>query len=548
MGAPGFPPKIGWSDYIYSQAITEPNRPQVHARRPGPGSARRRSFTSRYQTAILTPILSPLGLVDFDTARLRLARGIRQFHAGHLDAAKSELTPVAQHPYAQKLLTRIAETERSYHARKIGMLLSALIADAGLNGRLSGAVEMVERIYAQEGCNLGTCLQQAQKDFDPVTRGAWEVFSKKLGWALEEIDQAFQEKNASLLATNQLNLALRFREKQLGGAAWVLAQMAAEHVETREEAKALLSHLTGGRLSTEYLISDFFNQGGSSIALNLLSLIPTIAITRRLSPLRGLLASGAIHWGSNKALMLLTGFDGKILPSSFGDFVGELGFSYMQAIPATALSNRFLWKKWGKLPTVTESVTTAPTTLGGRILHGSRQFAKGSWWLLRKPLKLSAVAATDLTFQYASHLTGIHTMTAPGLPDYILHLFPKTRQIRHEVEQGYEIRRLLRDSRMPSQNPFAETVQDLDLFITKLDPTAGVDKSEMVYAELSGAADRGDLGLNIQRWILKKKEEKDWQGANQTWERQKIPVRFNATGELCLIDSAVYPCAALPDK
>lgn len=539
----------------------------------------------------------PLRLMGVDERRLKLTRGLRLYQDRHMDTAKLELQPIADHRLAGEVLGQIKNHEAVFHARQLAFVLRALGKDAAgpcsfsesQSAKLTQAIEAIEsRLILDGGTDLDKAVAAAKAGFDPEVRKVWDCFAQTQRTPLAELAAAFQETDPGLLADQLLRLAELHRDRKHFGTSWALAQIAAEYPKTEPRAKQLSAYLEGKRLSTEYVISDMFDHGGSSIAIDLLALAPSVALTRRLSTVawlarrRGiarvpmtLLAGGVMHWGSTKVLKGLTGFDGKILPGTWRDFGGELTSSTLQNSFALLLANRKLfWGRPGPKPvlaaaegveaaksaeTLEATAALAKPKLGfaRQALRGGQAFGRGLWWTTKTSLKVSTIGLGDLALvKTPLHYFNVHDMTQRGMPQYALKLFPKVRETRQVVSETYGARNLYREyqkrgdgaAKLPNTLPGVDPALDLDVFLTRLDPSLAGDKREAAYAVLAEAASNGKLGLNIRRWVLQKRKLEEWEGANRTFERQGIPLRYDAEGALCFTDSESYPCPEPPAK
>jgi len=580
----------------------------------------------------------PLKLMGVDARRLKLTRGLRLYQDRHLDTAKLELQPVADNRLAKEVLGQIQNHEAIFHARQLAFVLKALGKDAAgpcsfsesQSARLTQAIEAIEsRLILDGGTDLNRAVAAAQETFSPEVRKVWDCFAQIQRIPLAELASAFRETDPALLADQLLRLAELHRERKHFGTSWALAQIAAEYPRTEQAAKKLSAYLEGKRLSTEYVLSDMFDHGGSSIAIDLLALAPSVALTRRLSTVawlarrRGiarvpmtLLAGGAMHWGSTKVLKGLTGFDGKILPGSWREFGGELTSSTLQNSFALLLANRrlfwgrpkgavveeanaakvagsaeataslnkarldflkllenrkiFLGQQTGATQALTvvegakaaKGVEAATTLSKARFVYnhfgrGGKALIHGLWWTAKTGVKVGVIGAGDLVLvKTPLHYFNVHDMTQRGLPQYALKLFPKTREARQIVSETYGARNLYREyqkhgdgaAKLPNTLPGVDPALDLDVFLTRLDPSLEGDKREAAYAVLAEAASNGKLGLNIRRWVLQKRKLGEWEGANRTFERQGIPLRYETEGTLCFTDSEKYPCPEPPAK
>jgi len=585
----------------------------------------------------------PLKLMGVDEKRLKLTRGLRLYQDRHLDTAKLELKPIADNRLAKEVLGQIQNHEAVFHARQLAFVLKALGKDAAgpcsfsesQSAKLTQAIEAIEsRLILDGGTDLDKAVAAAKEGFDPEVRKVWDCFAQIQRTPLAELTAAFQETDPGLLADQLLRLAELHRDRKHFGTSWALAQIAAEYPKTEPRAKELSAYLEGKRLSTEYVLSDMFDHGGSSIAIDLLALAPSVALTRRLSTVawlakrRGiaripmtLLAGGVMHWGSTKVLKGLTGFDGKIMPGSWREFGGELTSSTLQNSFALLLANRKLF--WGrpngakKTLTVVEGAeaakvaesaeaaaslnkarldflkllenrkillgqqTGATQALGvvegakaakgveaatalskARLVYnhfgrGGKALVHGLWWTAKTSVKVGVIGTGDLALvKTPLHYFNVHDMTQRGMPQYALKLFPKTREARQIVAETYGARNLYREyqkrgdgaAKLPNTLPGIDPALDLDVFLTRLDPSLQGDKREAAYAVLAEAASNGKLGLNIRRWVLQKRKLEEWEGANRTFERQGIPLRYDAEGALCFTDSESYSCPEPPAK
>lgn len=541
--------------------------------------------------------MNPLKLMGVDERRLKLTRGLRLYQDRHLDTAKLELNPIADHPLAEGVLGQIKTHESQFHARQLAFVLKTLGKDAAGpcsftetdKLHLTSAIELIEaQMIIDNGTDLKKAIAAAEVNFDPTTKKVWDCFATTQHTAIAELAAAFLETDPALLADNLLGLAELHRQRKHFGTSWALAQISAEYPSTQKRAKELIAYLEGKRTSTEYVLSDMFDHGGTSIAIDLLALAPSVALTRRLSAVAWLanrralvrvpmtlLAGGALHWGTTKALKGLTGYDGKIMPESLRDFGAELASSTLQNSFALLLANRKLF--WGR-PAGTrqalaavegveaakgaealETATMAPKKLGlaAKVGNASMTFGRAAWWTTKTGLKVGTIGVGDLLLvKTPLHYFDYYNMNQRGLPQYAMKLFPKAREARQAVTETYAASNLYRQYqkrdagsvKMPNQLPGVDPALDIDVLLTQLDPGLAGDKREAAYAVLAESAAAGKLGLNIRRWVLQKKKLNEWEGANRTFERQGIPLRYDAEGSLCFTDSKEYPCPEAPAK
>src|SRR5262249_2322999 len=262
-----------------------------------------------------------------------------------LDSAKLELQPLSGNGLAQQVLDKIQSSQAVFRSQQVGAVLKAMGQDEAQLNSYSGSDQTllfnaIDKIDAQllldGGKDLAKAIAKTQQNFSGDTLRVWNRFSEDQRVSLDELKSVFLEEDPKMLADAMLALAERLRGRKLYGAAWTLAQLASQYPNTELRAKEMVGYLEGKRLSTEYIISDFFDHGGTSMALDLLALIPAVGFTRKISRVAWLaekgpwlripltmLAGGAIHWGSTKALKIMTGYTGDILPSSFREFAGE---------------------------------------------------------------------------------------------------------------------------------------------------------------------------------------------------------------------------------
>ena len=537
--------------------------------------------------------VDPLKLMGIDESRRQLTKGLRLYQDRHLDTAKIALDPVRDNFLAKEVLKQIGTRETFFHARQIAFVLKALGRDAAgtcafteaQSALLDSAIESVENYLVLHNSNdLNKAIAETRAALPSDVQKVWDCFASHQQTAIAELSAAFLETDPELLADNLLRLAEQYRDRKHYGTSWALAQIAAEYPKTQGRAKELSAYLEGKRTSTEYVLSDMFDHGGSSIAIDLLALIPSIALTRRLSTVAWLanrsafvripatlLAGGLAHWGSTKAIKGLSGFDGQIMPRSFRQLGGELASSTLQNGFALLLANRKLF--WGspaskkeianatsKVAVVegTEAATAANGARAGlapKILRGGQLFGKSLFWTAKTSLKVGIISTGDLLLvKTPLHYFKIHDMTQQGLPQYAMWLFPSARDARQAVKETYSSRNLYRQyqksdaisAKLPNSIPQVDPALDLDVLMTKLDPSLAGDKREAAYAVLAEAAASGKLGLNIRRWIFQKKKMGEWEGANRTFERQSIPLRYDAEGTLCFIDSENFACPESP--
>ncbi|HKY62900.1 MAG TPA: hypothetical protein VJR29_05710, partial [bacterium] len=517
--------------------------------------------------AQLVPVIGPLSP---DETRLRLARGLRLFSENHLDTARLTLQPVDQEPLGKAVLEKIEGHEAHFRGIQASAVLKALAVDHGRERELSESekenlgkalADIETQLLAKPGASWSQAIEAAKPGLSADALKVWESFAAGEKSRINELESLFKEKDRELLALGLINLAERLRGQHYFSTAWTLAQLAAEFPKTQEKAKALIDHLEGQRSSTEYIISDMFDQGGTSMAINLLSLFPAVGGARRLSQwgrlaakpfwLRyptTLLAGGSMHWASTKGLMWATGYDGQIMPRSWGEFGGELASSTAQTGLALLLANRF-WKIKPAAAKETESAATAAIGFRQRAVTALAKTPGALWWMTKTTLKVGTVTAGDLATQWAFHKAGWKEMTPQGFPQGLVKAFmPGVDEARQTVISTAEARRLLErhyQALNGAQAPGHSVIEagfNLDLFLTQLDPSLDGDRREMAYAALAAASQQKKLGLNIRRWVLEKKQRGEFSSANKTLERQGIPVRLDQDGFVCFTDSQTFPC------
>jgi hypothetical protein len=530
---------------------------------PPPGDS-----TAQFQQPVT--VAAPL---DTDEARLRLAQGLKLFSDNHLDSARLALQPLPKEGLAGAIVENIEDREGRFRALQASATLKALAAEGARNHEYSGsdqtklseAVSAIEsQLISKPGASLSKAIEAAKPGLSADALKAWERFAGEQENRLKELDGLFQEKDRDLLAHGLLNLAERLREQKYFSTSWTLAQFAAEFPDTQPKAAELIQYLEGKRSTTSYVISDMFDHGGSSMAINLLSLFPAVAGARRFSqtariasksfflkaPATLLVGSG-IHWSSTKGLMWASGYDGQIMPRSWGEFGAEFASSTAQTGLALLLASRF-WKikpPVAKAAAETEAVAAAATR--SRVWTGMAKGGRALWWSTKLGLKVGTVTAGDLGVQWGFHATGFKNMTPQGFPQgFTKTFFPGTYENRQIVISTYEGRRLLEQhlrafagAEKSSPSPgLLEPGFNLDIFLTELDPSLDGDRREMARAVFAEASQQKKLGLNIRRWVLSKKKAGEFASANKTLERQGMPVRFDQDGFLCFTDSKTFPC------
>ncbi|HKX13351.1 MAG TPA: hypothetical protein VJP40_09375 [bacterium] len=516
------------------------------------------------------PVAAPL---KPDEIRLRLAQGLRLYSDNHLDTARQTLQGVGEDPLGKAILGKIEDREARFRSIQASAVLKALAADYGRQHdtaesekqKLGEALADIEaQLLSKPSASWSESIETAKKGFSAEVLKAWENFATGEKSRLKELESLFKEKDRELLATGLMNLAERLRQQHYYSTSWTLAQMAVEFPGTQKKAQELIDHLEGQRSTTEYVISDMFDQGGTSMAINLLSLYPAVAGARRISTWSRLaaksfwlrypaaLAGGSsIHWGSTKGLMLATGYNGQIMPRSWGEFGTEMGSSALQTGTALFLANRFWKLKPAAKTAVAETETAGAATFRQRVWSGLGKGGRGLWWTTKTGMKLGTITAGDLASQWAFHAAGWKDMTPQGFPaGLVKHLLPGVHETRQTVLSTYEARRLLEQhyktmsaatAAGPQQNVI-ELGLNLDLFLTALDPSLDGDRREMAYAAFASASERKKFGLNIRRWVLQKKQLGEFGSANKTLERQGIPVRLDQDGFVCFTDSQTFPC------
>jgi len=405
------------------------------------------------------------------------------------------------------------------------------------------------------------------------TLQSFDSFLREEEALLRELRSKFAETNAVQRATGLTGMADRLYEEKYYATAWTLAKFASNissNPAASRRGRSLVEHLEGKRLSTKYVVSDLLDHGGTSILVDMIALAPAVKLMGYASKLGWLsrqapmahgmvkmLAGGAAHWTSSKAIQGLIGYSGAVMPRDLSEFAGQFASSTLQAGLASFLAGRkFMWGKNVLTPPAKnpafqlaiDEVKGTGLSMGYRALvYGEKAF-DAAWRSAIHTLKVGTVVAPTNLLQVVLHHFHIKDMTPQGSPSW---LFQDTRLA---VAQIYGAHPLLEDHAQAVENSHVEQgpSDDLDLFITQLDPNVDETKGkrQMIRGELYLAQDR--LGLNIRRWVLKKKSLWEESGkkagdeldhANRTFERQGSALRFKADGTLCLTDSTNFSCA-----
>ncbi len=403
------------------------------------------------------------------------------------------------------------------------------------------ALNQIENSWTdQSALMFRDAILKAQADFNAETRQVWRKFFKDHESDYQALQHLFLERDPRLLGERQLALAHQFRKRQLFGTAWTLAKFAEHHPKIQSAARPLIEDIEGKRIDKEYLISDLFDQGGSSIALNMLGGFGGLYLTRKVQRLQRHTAwvlSGPLHFLSTKAAMWAVGYSGKIWPKSGLEWGGELFSSYVQASPALFIANR-MFRVPVKAPKV-KGIKIPPSTPPPIVHPPSFSPPRFLWNGTKFIGKVAGLGFVNIVTQLIPHYTGLKPMTPQGYPKRISRwFFPKIQENRLAVSQLYDARTSYRqwtrtDEYRTSQQ---ETVikllkeHEVSLFLTKLNPTLEGEKRKKVLSILFQADAEGKLDKLIRQLILHQKElGKRWP-INKIFEHQKIPLQISSSG------------------
>lgn len=346
-----------------------------------------------------------------------LARGLIALSEGHILAAQENFRSIYDHPYAQRLLQVISRYDDQEVSLQTLHLLSNLVEEekadhpgqALLKDLQSFTEEALKLFSTEKNLSLKIVFERLEMDPSKNFKGLTEALSQVgngLGGAIlgtaELKNHARGQALFSLLETRLLP------EKRMG-TAYLIAKMYQKDPEFGDRARQYILRFEGIVKDPRWVTTDFLDQGASYFAVSLASLAlaryasrgvwalltrnnASLSWGRRLLGVGlSLSASTATYFVAEKALLGLSGFDGKILPESGSELARELGADMIVMGLSNAMGGVFTWS--------TERIFRP---ISSRLPRGLRYLG----YVARSPLRLAAwglTAGAHATVLYGTH-------------------------------------------------------------------------------------------------------------------------------------------------
>ncbi|HCU24513.1 MAG TPA: hypothetical protein DF383_05805 [Deltaproteobacteria bacterium] len=482
-----------------------------------------------------------------DELYLHLGNGVDAFY-NDLDyaRARSEFTSIGQHPTAKRHLKEIERIEAPLRGIQLAIIMMALgqdsIDDSSKRQKLETVFNsLIQKLAAPTG-ETTLPLDQAWSDAVERVRGdtynlgsvsieAFNGFLEEEKDRLETFQSLLKNKDPEQQASQLMDLAEKFRKKNYGTTAWILAQMAQGTSNTesiRNRAKTLIDHLEDTRSSWKYIVSDILDHGPTSVLTNLVAMVPAFIAVGWLGELGWLvqlLVGGGAHWASSKLIQVLNGYSGQIMPQNLSEVPGELASSTAQV----GMGMLFGWGR-SEVPKVTSRV----------------------WRFAKNSTALGMIHAVQFPFDYL----GIKDFAPQGLPSWVAH---DTRLAVTQTNEAHRLYKYYTQALQNKKSSFGVKSHNdtcgvgLNILMANLDPLPDKQKRLMVKGALCATAEKTpDTWPATSRWVSKKKElwkksEPSAQGeldsANNALRQTGTPLRLNGKGEFCFTTGSQYsPC------
>ncbi len=334
-----------------------------------------------------------------------LAKALIHLSEGRILAAQSNLQAIYDNPYAQRLLQVISQYDHKEVKLQTLHLLHQILQEeqsatpeASELKKVGEFLEESMRLYSLENkSSLQNIFYRLENDpskkFSGMTQAIRQLAEGLGGRILDTSLLTNRERCKSLfhLLTTEL-----LPQKRIGSA-YLVAKMFQKDPDYGAQAHQYIQNFEAITQEAPWISTDFLDQGASYFAVSLLALaagrwasrgvwhfltrdIERLSIRRALgSAALSLGVSSATYFLSEKTLLGLTGFDGKIWPASGSELARELGADLIVMGLSNAMGGAFTWAS-----------DRAFAPISSRF---SRMF-RYTAYTLRSPLRLAAWGTT----------------------------------------------------------------------------------------------------------------------------------------------------------
>src|SRR5262249_42810936 len=289
------------------------------------------------------------------TKQATLAKGLIALSEGRIRDAKMYLLPIQDHPYAKSLLSLIEENDKWVTSIQTVHILIALCDDElALRRepdptilRLKRFLNSVEdHLMKKKGTDLQSLMAVVAQDTADFTEMPQAL--EKLGdGAGGEILRSGSLSNEEVRAESLLTLLNdRLIPSHRAGSSYLIARIFEKHPTYGPMAQKRLLELAGIKTNKGQMVLEMFDEGLTYFLVSYAALgigrltargtwsyfssrtateIPRFSRRWFLGQVATLGASTGAYWLSDKILLHLIGYDGKIWPHSVGETVRELG-------------------------------------------------------------------------------------------------------------------------------------------------------------------------------------------------------------------------------
>lgn len=500
-----------------------------------------------------------------------LARGLINLSEGHILAAQRNLQAIHEHPYAHRLLQVISHYDDQVVQLQTLHLLNNLVKEEQAahpeNSNLTNLQAFLEeaiQIYSSgKNLSLKMVFEQLEQAPHKVYKGMPQILEMLAEGLGKEILNTMGLSNRARAKALFTLIETKLLPQKRIGSAYLIAKMYQKDPEFGEQAIQYVSRFEGIIQDTRWTLTDFMDQGASYFAISLLSLgvgrytsrgvwtlltrnIEKVSWARRFAGLGlSLAASTATYFISEKALLAISGFDGKIWPASGTELAREMGADMIVMGLSNLMGGVFTWSTQRIFRPFSERLP---------------RMVRFAGYTLRSPIRLATWGLT--TSAHATLLYGTHRWEDnKGMIDR----FRKGKPLRwlpqewveaeHNALEVLEAQRVLtkylanssRQTENVKGDEIYHQIHDLKRWMRELNGgIQSLDREEQILGIFWIARACGKLNESAQAHLLKWVREERYDKVNQYLFYHNIPLAISPEVKIFIPKLEAIPSPSIP--